>query len=254
MMDYKNINRYSKPILQNGIFIPMEAVRDRRLTVSEKNLAGIILTISECCEEEKLDVSNAFLSIFINRNPSTTSAAISKLAELRYIIVHNDINEKRTIQFNSNFQKEVGVKNTIPVLDKSKNDKASRKKIFSKTNGCCTYCGKLLEFSKQWHIDHIQPRAKKGNNKQQNLVPSCKDCNLLKTDRTLDEFKEAIKKKTIKHLNQANHEIFKNGLVNKQIKQLIQQVKNCTITFNVEDILKRENSIRKSMEDQNESE
>lgn len=56
----------------------------------------------------------------------------------------------------------------------SKEDIAS---ILSDQNGKCAYCKKSL---KKWHVDHIQPLSKGGDNSRSNLQITCQTCNLKK--------------------------------------------------------------------------
>lgn len=56
-----------------------------------------------------------------------------------------------------------------------------RLQIFDKTGGHCWHCKNPLGFD--WHADHMIPRAHGGSNRIDNLVPSCPDCNLEKSDQ-----------------------------------------------------------------------
>jgi len=49
----------------------------------------------------------------------------------------------------------------------------------------CAYCG-----SKYEHIDHVIPVARGGTNWPANLRPSCRSCNLEKSDKTLAEWQD----------------------------------------------------------------
>lgn len=68
-----------------------------------------------------------------------------------------------------------------------------REKIFNKTNGKCIYCGCDLEFN-NFHIEHKIPKSKlrKNKNNIENLFPTCVDCNLLKGDLDLEDFRKKI--------------------------------------------------------------
>ena len=57
---------------------------------------------------------------------------------------------------------------------------ARRLKVFNKTGGYCWHCKNPLGFD--WHADHLIPRAAGGSNKMENMVPSCRQCNLEKAD------------------------------------------------------------------------
>lgn len=65
-----------------------------------------------------------------------------------------------------------------------------RKKIFDMTDGRCFYCGKPLDFE-NFHLDHFIPKAS-GGKIANNLVPSCPDCNIAKSDLTIEEFRWKI--------------------------------------------------------------
>lgn len=81
----------------------------------------------------------------------------------------------------------------------------NRKKVFDKFNGHCAYCGCDLELNK-FQVDHVQPmrrgdsdndlkywKIKRGTNDIDNLFPTCRSCNAIKSSRTPDVWKECIK-------------------------------------------------------------
>lgn len=49
--------------------------------------------------------------------------------------------------------------------------------ILSSQGGKCSYCRKTL---KKWHVDHIHPLSKGGDNSRSNLQITCQTCNLKK--------------------------------------------------------------------------
>lgn len=59
--------------------------------------------------------------------------------------------------------------------------------VYSKTNGYCAYCG--VKLSEGWHMDHIKPKFRGGDNSVENLFPSCGSCNSSKRNRTIEEFR-----------------------------------------------------------------
>lgn len=63
-----------------------------------------------------------------------------------------------------------------------------RAKLFRLTNGRCWYCGQAAD-----NRDHVIPRSKGGSNKHINLVPSCRACNDMKSDLTLEEFRQNLR-------------------------------------------------------------
>ena len=50
---------------------------------------------------------------------------------------------------------------------------------------CCAYCGKETE---KLEKDHIKPLSKGGKASYRNIIPSCKECNVLKNNKDLIEW------------------------------------------------------------------
>jgi hypothetical protein len=50
----------------------------------------------------------------------------------------------------------------------------------------CVYCGATPDVT-ELHVDHIHPVARGGSNAIGNLVTACRDCNLGKTDKLIDQ-------------------------------------------------------------------
>lgn len=48
-----------------------------------------------------------------------------------------------------------------------------------RNNFKCFYCNEFIE-TKTWHLDHVIPISKGGLNSNENIVSSCKECNLMK--------------------------------------------------------------------------
>lgn len=63
-----------------------------------------------------------------------------------------------------------------------------RRAVFEASAGKCHYCGKVLDLTGKWHVEHKMPRALMGTNEPSNLVASCIPCNMKKRDRTDLEF------------------------------------------------------------------
>lgn len=51
----------------------------------------------------------------------------------------------------------------------------------------CVYCNSNLN-NRDWHLDHYQPKAKGGRNVINNLVPSCRHCNMMKGSMVAEHF------------------------------------------------------------------
>lgn len=70
--------------------------------------------------------------------------------------------------------------------------KRVRFEVLKRDSFTCQYCGKMPPDT-ILHIDHIKPVSKGGNNGMLNLVTSCQDCNLGKSDIALSD-NSSIKK------------------------------------------------------------
>lgn len=57
----------------------------------------------------------------------------------------------------------------------------------------CFYCGDSIN-PKTWHLDHVHPLSKGGQNIFTNITPSCRICNLIKHDLPIDQFILACRK------------------------------------------------------------
>lgn len=58
-----------------------------------------------------------------------------------------------------------------------------RKEVFAKTNGFCWYCGEDISFD-NFQVDHVKPQIDGKDHRIENLVPSCKVCNVIKNRST----------------------------------------------------------------------
>lgn len=64
-----------------------------------------------------------------------------------------------------------------------------RAAVWYKSNGHCWYCGTLPNPFSQFCIDHFIPKSRKGGDNIDNLVPSCRKCNQMKGNLTIEEFR-----------------------------------------------------------------
>ncbi|MFA6090028.1 MAG: HNH endonuclease signature motif containing protein [Candidatus Woesearchaeota archaeon] len=65
-----------------------------------------------------------------------------------------------------------------------------RQKVYEKYSGRCSYCGDPVEFKKMT-VDHLYPQLLKDKTEIdidcfENLMPSCKSCNSLKSAYPLE--------------------------------------------------------------------
>ena len=67
-----------------------------------------------------------------------------------------------------------------------------RKKLYVDFDGRCAYCGCPIDYA-EMQVDHIESHYRHGGaDAIENFLPSCADCNGLKSDYTLDEFRLAL--------------------------------------------------------------
>lgn len=84
--------------------------------------------------------------------------------------------------------------------------KEIRKRVWTKYDGHCAYCGKDILYNKM-HVDHIEPRwhnlneehadrlgLTKGTDDEENLNPSCARCNRWKETKDIETFRDEIRK------------------------------------------------------------
>jgi 5-methylcytosine-specific restriction endonuclease McrA len=77
--------------------------------------------------------------------------------------------------------------------------KFDREKIHAKYNGRCAYCGVKIDI-RSMQVDHHWPQflahfePDKDNNRDENLLPSCRKCNNFKGGMRLEDFREELSK------------------------------------------------------------
>jgi hypothetical protein len=84
----------------------------------------------------------------------------------------------------------------MPIKKKKKETaiKVDRHAVYAKYNNNCAYCGNRLEF-KDMQVDHFVPKTKfqgEGADELENLMPSCKECNMDKGNMLIDEWRERL--------------------------------------------------------------
>lgn len=84
-------------------------------------------------------------------------------------------------------------------------------KVYVRARGLCEYCGADLFVNKVTYgaiqIDHIVPRANKGDDDHKNLALSCSSCNSLKSDwRPQGVEREAQLREVRAHIEQKSSE------------------------------------------------
>jgi excisionase family DNA binding protein len=53
----------------------------------------------------------------------------------------------------------------------------------------CAYCGKAIHPIRDFQVDHVIPFAHGGSDEIQNLVASCRRCNVIKGKASIEEFR-----------------------------------------------------------------
>ena len=101
-----------------------------------------------------------------------------------------------------------------------------RIRVHNKYYEHCAYCGEYLPFDKM-QVDHFIPKRRGiktehhsdfgkpiGDDSYGNLMPSCRSCNISKSDWLIDEWREILNDRTRQLSKQATYRIAKRyGLV-----------------------------------------
>lgn len=70
--------------------------------------------------------------------------------------------------------------------------KPTRLETYAKCGGRCAYCGKFIDIS-EMQVDHVVSHYRhRGEDTIDNYLPACRDCNGLKSDYTLEEFRDVL--------------------------------------------------------------
>ena len=71
--------------------------------------------------------------------------------------------------------------------------KSERQAVYAKYDGHCAYCGCPITYD-EMEVDHfISHKTNFGRDELDNYMPACHDCNHVKVDYTIDQFREAIR-------------------------------------------------------------
>ena len=70
------------------------------------------------------------------------------------------------------------------------------------TDGHCAYCGKPIAI-KDMQVDHVEAHYRHhGKDEIANYLPACRDCNGLKSDYSLEEFRNVLIPECASHLKE----------------------------------------------------
>lgn len=97
--------------------------------------------------------------------------------------------------------------------------KKTRFEVFKRDSFKCQYCGESAPDT-ILHVDHIFPVSLGGDNSILNLITSCKNCNLGKSDRKLSDSSEVQKQKN--QLDELNEKRNQLNLMNEWRKELFE--------------------------------
>lgn len=90
-------------------------------------------------------------------------------------------------------------KNKIKLI-KTKQDWIKLKnKVIDEEYRMCYICGEFIPITEHATVDHINPRSKFGKDERENLHCCCKRCNDDKSNMTLAEYYEHVKREKMKH-------------------------------------------------------
>lgn len=83
------------------------------------------------------------------------------------------------------------IKSYMP-LKRSRVDSDMRRLVYAKCDGHCAYCGKEIKIE-EMQVDHVDSHYRhQGQDSIDNYLPSCRDCNGLKSDYLLEEFRNVL--------------------------------------------------------------
>ena len=71
--------------------------------------------------------------------------------------------------------------------------KSTKNKLLEEVGGRCYYCGILLiKENTTW--DHVIPKSDGGTGSKRNMVACCRGCNGIKWDRSVDVFRDIMRR------------------------------------------------------------
>ena len=83
------------------------------------------------------------------------------------------------------------VKSYMP-LKRGRIGAADRMAVYNKCGGHCAYCGKPIKYE-EMQVDHVESHYRHmGKDEIGNYLPACRDCNGLKSDYLLEEFRDKL--------------------------------------------------------------
>lgn len=128
------------------------------------------------------------------------SQTFSRLArEFAWIAGNSSSTNTQILDYLKTCQRLASVTRQIPPIPKVsyKLKRSLRVSILERDNYTCRYCErkgtkKWDPDRYRWHIDHMLPRSRGGNNHPDNLALACAKCNMAKHMMTADEFTHGV--------------------------------------------------------------
>ncbi len=113
--------------------------------------------------------------------------------------------------------------------------------VFNRTNGHCGYCGVPLNPLENWHVDHIVPLSRNGEDTLDNKVAACSPCNRRKHAFSVEQFRNNIRDKALKLLegfytDWPYYDIETRKKLDVQIEAIQKMITEAVIAFPVESI------------------
>ena len=87
----------------------------------------------------------------------------------------------------------VSIRKDLPIKDAPKPSKNIKHSLYGKQKGYCAGCGVHFQF-RNFHLDHIIPKAKGGQDTDKNLQLLCGHCNSVKGDRPMSYLLAKLRK------------------------------------------------------------
>lgn len=112
----------------------------------------------------------------------------------KYYLENKEKINKKHKEYRENNKEFIYVKNRarkLKVLNKI--NQSDIDNLIQANNNLCFYCGIIVVRGINLHLDHKIPLCKGGEHNIDNLVPSCKKCNLMKGTKSVDDFMKIIR-------------------------------------------------------------
>ena len=156
-------------------------------TVGQDGGRGYTLTVAEEGLLFRMVVSANMIGTQIPSN-ATVAARRLRINHNEYLKLLKSLADKGLVTVgDTTVEPNLGVAVRLAIERKAL-PSATRAAVLNKTGGICVYCGAELTVESgcpnSYHVDHVLPVQRGGNDDVANLVPSCATCNGLKRSKT----------------------------------------------------------------------